>query len=59
MFKLCVTHFKVAPSEAWGLDIVDIYHLLENKDSESIDTSIMLNFERVQNGADKAWLQKH
>jgi hypothetical protein len=59
MFKLCVTHLKIPPSEAWNLDIVEIHHLLDNKESKDIDCSIMLNFERIKNGADKLWLQKN
>jgi hypothetical protein len=41
------------------MDVVEIYHLLDIQESKEIDTSIMLNFQRVQNGADKLWLQKN
>ena len=59
MFKLSVNHLKIAPSEAWKLDLVEIHQLIDNQESNEIDTSIMLNFQRVQNGADKLWLQKN
>ena len=47
----------MAPSEAWGLDFAEVYNLLELK-SGGTDTSIMLNYERVNNGADKKWLHQ-
>ena len=58
MFRLCVNHLKITPSEAWKLDLSEINHLLDNQDSKEIDISIMLNFERIKNGADRSWLQK-
>ena len=58
MFKICVNHLKITPSEAWKMDLAEIITLLDNQDSKHIDTSIMLNFERIKNGADKSWLQK-
>ena len=58
MFKLCVNHFKIAPSEAWAMDIVEISRLFDNK-TKDIDISMMLNFERIRNGADKLWLLKN
>jgi hypothetical protein len=57
MFKLSVNQLKIAPSEAWKLDLVEIYQLIDNQESNEIDTSIMLNFQRIKNGADKLWLQ--
>lgn len=57
MFKLSVNHLKIAPSEAWKLDLVEIYQLIDSQKSNEIDTSIMLNYQRIQNGADKLWLQ--
>lgn len=59
MFKICVNHLKITPSEAWKMDLAEIITLLDNQDSKDIDTSIMLNFERIKNGADKSWLQKN
>jgi len=41
------------------MDLAEIITLLDNQDSKDIDTSIMLNFERIKNGADKSWLQKN
>ena len=45
------------PDQAWALDCVEIIKLINGKD-ESQDLSIMLNYERVRNGASKEWLQK-
>jgi len=59
MFKICVNHLKITPSEAWKMDLSEIITLLDNKENNDIDTSIMLNFERIKNGADKSWLQKN
>jgi len=58
IFRLCVNDLKIAPSEAWALDFVEVLHLLNNNQQKSSDTSVMLNFERTQNGANKKWLQK-
>jgi hypothetical protein len=57
MFKLSVNQLSIAPSEAWKLDLVEIYQLIDSQKSNEIDTSIMLNYQRIQNGADKLWLQ--
>tara|TARA_R110000787_G_C13224207_1_gene426521 strand:- start:24 stop:188 length:165 start_codon:yes stop_codon:yes gene_type:complete len=54
-----VNELKIAPSEAWKLDIAEVVQLLDNQSDSSIDTSIMLNFERIKNGASKQWLQKN
>ena len=40
------------------MDMVEISNLAENN-SHGVDISIMLNFERVKNGASKEWLQNH
>ena len=58
IFRLCVNELKIAPSEAWALDFVEVLHLVNSKQQKSSDTSIMLNFERIQNGASSEWLQK-
>tara|TARA_R110000796_G_scaffold175370_2_gene292402 strand:+ start:297 stop:449 length:153 start_codon:yes stop_codon:yes gene_type:complete len=47
---------NVAPSEAWKLDFIEVNKLLKKKNN-GVDTSIMLNYERVKNGASKEWLQ--
>lgn len=44
------------PSEAWSLDFVEIYYLFDLSSKKDIDISLMLNFERVQNGASREWL---
>lgn len=49
---------SIAPSEAWKLDLMEIRHLSDQKQS-SIDLSLMLNHERKLNGASKEWLQNH
>ena len=59
MFRLCVNHLKITPSEAWAMDILEIHHLLDSKEQADIDTSMMLNFERINNGANKLWLAKN
>ena len=41
------------------MDIAEVLNLLGRTDGGEIDTSIMLNYERVKNGADKQWLQKN
>jgi hypothetical protein len=46
---------SIAPSEAWLLDLVEIHYLSDEK-NETPDLSVMLNFERAQNGASKQWL---
>ena len=53
---MCVNDLKMAPSEAWSIDIVEFSHLLDNSSSNKDDLSVMLNFERIQNGASKKWL---
>ena len=59
LFRVAVKQFNIAPSEAWGLDIVDVIYLLEQENNTHIDTSIMLNFQRKLNGACSQWLQNH
>lgn len=47
---------QIQPTEAWKLDILE-FNCLFDLDKQPMDTSIMLNFERKINGADKKWLQ--
>lgn len=56
-WSYCVKELKIPPSEAWRMDYVEISHLLESPKSD-IDISLMLNYERVQNGAKQEWLQR-
>ena len=58
-FKVCVKHINIQPSEAWGLDFVEASQLVNEEKKEEIDLTIMLNFERVKNGASKQWLQNN
>jgi len=39
--------------------LVEINKLAKLAKNNDVDTSIMLNFERIKNGADKSWLQKN
>jgi len=55
---LCVKELKIAPSESWQLDFIEIKYLLDIKPNSDIDLSLMLNFEREQNGASRKWLKK-
>jgi hypothetical protein len=58
VFRLCVNELKIAPSEAWKLDLVEVIHLLNQDKNQGVDASIMLNHQRVKNGASKEWLQR-
>ena len=56
-FKASIKELKISPSEAWKLDFVELMHLFDHVEvAKQIDTSLMLNFERVTNGASKEWL---
>jgi hypothetical protein len=57
-FRICVKQLKIQPSEAWRMDFKEIQYLLEIERKTSPDLSVMLNYERIQNGASKEWLQK-
>jgi len=57
LFKISVKQLSIAPSEAWGLDLVEVIQLTDQQNKESVDTSIMLNYKRHLNGASKKWLQ--
>lgn len=58
-FRICVNRLKIQPSEAWHLDFQEIKYLLEIENKVQTDLSVMLNYERIQNGASKKWLQNH
>jgi hypothetical protein len=47
---------KIQPSEAWGLDFIEIRCLAELSDNQAQDLSLMLNFERKRNGATNEFL---
>lgn len=53
---MCVNDLKISPSEAWKLDVIEFSHLINNTSNDKEDLSVMLNFERIQNGAAKKWL---
>jgi len=54
-FKHCVKSIGISPSEAWKLDFIEIKHLLDEQ-KEEMDTSFMLNEERICNGAKRSWI---
>lgn len=58
-FNAAVKQLKLTTNDAWSLDFVEIYNLFDLNDKQENDTSIMLNFERVQNGASKEWLTQN
>ena len=55
-WKYCVKELKIQPSEAWGLDFIEIKCLAEIDGGSSQDLSLMLNFERERNGASREFL---
>ena len=57
-WRHAVTEIKIQPEQAWKLDFVEIHKLI-NSSSQVDDLSVMLNYERAQNGASKKWLQNH
>lgn len=57
-FKYCVKDLGISPSEAWKMDLMEISHLSDSKQSD-IDLTVMLNFERKLNGATSEWLTKN
>ena len=58
-WKACITEMKIQPSEAWTLDFNEIKYLFDLKSEQKQDTSLMLNFERKQNGATNEFLNMH
>ena len=55
-WRLCVKEFKIQPSEAWSLDFAEVKVLAEVEPKETQDLSLMLNYERMDNGATPEWL---
>lgn len=55
---MLVRELNIAPSEVLKLDFVEVIHLLDRNLKSDMDLSLMLNFERIKNGASKEWLQK-
>tara|TARA_R110002096_G_C14367135_1_gene704514 strand:- start:77 stop:232 length:156 start_codon:yes stop_codon:yes gene_type:complete len=47
----------MSPHDAWNLDFVELSQLFDYENN-NIDVSFMLNFERLQNGATKDWLNE-
>lgn len=56
-WRTAVKDLKIQPDQAWKMDFIEINKLI-NQDKKFNDVSIMLNYEREQNGASKEWLQK-
>jgi len=55
-WKFCVKELKIQPSEAWGLDFVEIKYLADLDEANKQDLSLMLNYERKRNGATNEFL---
>ena len=53
---MCVRELNISPSEAWGMDWVEIQHLIIDRLKDDIDCSLMLRAEREINGASRKWL---
>lgn len=51
-----VKDIGIAPSEAWNLDLLECFKLLDLKLETKQDLSLMLNYKRLQNGASYNWL---
>ena len=51
-----VKDIGIAPSEAWNLDLLECFKLLDIKLETKQDLSLMLNYKRLQNGASYNWL---
>jgi len=47
---------KIAPSEAWSLDFLEVRYLFDLKSEQKQDLSLMLNAERMANGATAEYL---
>jgi len=45
------------PSEAWRLDFVELMYLSDQENKQEVDLSVMLNAERMINGASQEWLK--
>ena len=48
---------KIQPSEAWGMDFVELVYLSGHENKQSSDLSVMLTAERKINGASHEWLK--
>ncbi len=51
-----VKEIGIAPSEAWKLDMLECFKLLDLKLEKKQDLSLMLNYKRLQYGASYDWL---
>ena len=56
-WKHAVKELNIAPSEAWGLDYVELATLSEVKGQSQQDASFMVNAIRMGNGCSKGKLQ--
>jgi hypothetical protein len=57
-YKKMVKEFNIAPSEAWNLEIIECFKLLDMKMEQKQDLSLMLNYKRLQFGASYEWLMR-
>ena len=56
-WQLCVKQLSIAPSEAWSLDFIEVRELFELNKEKPQDLSLMLNAQRMMNGATKEFLE--
>ena len=49
-WKAIVKELNIAPSEAWSLDVVEIYTLFDKKIESPQDLSFAVNAQRKANG---------
>jgi hypothetical protein len=55
-FKVLVKQENIAPSEVWKLDIPMVKSILSDQLTQPMDLTIMLNAERMQNGATREFI---
>ena len=53
-----VKELKIQPSEFWKMRVRDALYLMKDMQAKDIDISVMLNYQREINGADREWLMK-
>ena len=56
-WKYAVNTLKISPTEAWGLDYVELATLAEIESKSNQDASFMVNSIRIQNGCDPSLIK--
>ncbi len=51
-----VKDIGISPPDAWNLDFAEVTNLIDKPEKDDQDLSLMLNFERVKNGAPKSFM---